>query len=553
MKETTVQKDREVPRCDTLTDRQLEAFGRNYRLVCLIESGLTTRVALNRLVEEYRGLNFSKRWAERIYKRYKEQGAAGLLDHRYQRKTDVLIFTKEVKDITLALWYARPAAGPKAIWKKVVEHCSEKNLATPGYDVIKKFLKAMPEHDKLVRAGKIKVWDKQARPVVRMNLTSYSNERWQIDHCSLPIWIREQVLVKARNGVMGETRYVWIPRTVWLTLLLDAHSRAIAGFYLSKKAPDAWSTSVALRHAILRKENPAWRVKGVPAIIQPDCGKDFLSHAVAASLAYLGIILDPDPPHYPQRKGRIERFFRTLNDGCLRILPGHHAAVGVTVGAAQKHVASLLTRQQLQREIERFITTDYHVREHSETGRKPLELWEETVRLRMPQSEDALDAMLLKSDKARRVRHTGVDFHLPGKAEKEMRGGRYWMPELTYHWNSKVQIRYNPEDLTSILCYSETGEYIGEAWRLGYEDSRYHIGDIKRNRSQFRRGLLERQQEYAAEIHEYDRRAARQEEWNAARELDNKMAEDPVPEPDADDMNEVEWLLAEFEKRDRGL
>lgn len=71
---------------------------------------------------------------------------------------------------------------------------------------------------------------------------------------------------------------------------------------------------------------------------------------------------------------------------------------------------------------------DYHQREHSETKRKPAELWQETVRLRMPTSEDELDNCLLKSDKIRKVRNTGIDFLIPGKSPAETRGGRYWSP-----------------------------------------------------------------------------------------------------------------------------
>ncbi|HVG33118.1 MAG TPA: Mu transposase C-terminal domain-containing protein [Pyrinomonadaceae bacterium] len=550
--------DSTIPRIETLSEAQIKIIARNQWLVSLIDGGLTPRKALKRLQAEFPGPPRSTRWAQKLYKRYKSHGAVALLDNRCRNKQQILVLTDQVQKLTLAWWFARRAAGAHAIFQMVVKDCKEQGIKPPSYESIKKFLAARPQHEKLVRAGKIDIWDKQHRPVVRQMLTNYSNERWQIDHCSLPIWIREMAVVRARNRLTGEARYIWIPRAVWLTLLLDAHSRAVAGFYLSKKAPDAWSTSVALRHSILRKQNPRWRVKGIPSIIQPDCGKDFLSHAVAASLAYLGIILDHDPPRYPQMKGRIERFFRTLNTGCLRALPGHHAAIGVTSGAAKKYLAALLTRSQLVREIERFIVEDYHQRVHSETGRKPIELWGETVRLRMPTSQDALDNMLLKSDVRRKIRNTGIDFHLAGKGNLEESGGRYWSPGLVYHAGGDVVLRYNPEDLASVLVYSaDTGEYIDEAWIMGEPDSRFNIVDIKRTRSQFRRGLIERQREYAEEIYALDRRAARQAEWDEARKLAEAHAEaeaeDSAEEPPSAEQDDVERLLAEFERRDRGL
>lgn len=554
-----------VPRADELSAEQLKDFARNYRLICLLESGTSAREALQRLAQEFKESPRSERWAQKLYRRYKAQGAKGLLDQRRQRLNKAVVLIPEVKKLVLAWWYARNAAGPKAIWKKVIEECGARNLPAPGYDVVRKYLNGLSEHDKLVRAGKIRVYDKQHRPVARFDLTTYSNERWQIDHSRLNLWIREWRHKGRINGARKKTKLDllvrenkgegWQPCEVWLTVVLDVHSRAIAGFHLSAACPDAWTTALLLRNAVLPKGNPQWRNRGLPNVIQPDRGRDFLSHAVQASLGYLGIICDPDPPYYPDRKGRIERFFRTLDTGCLRSLPGHMDAIGVTHAAAEKHLATLLTRRQLAEETERWIVTDYHTRTHSETGRPPAHIWEETVRLRMPQSEDALDNLLLKSDKARRVRNTGIDFHIGGKSDAEARGGRYWAPELAYHTGCEVRVRYNPEDLDSILTYdAATGEYICEAWAMGREDSKFSIADIKRSRSQHRRGLVERMKTYAEEIHREDRRKARQDEWDAARALADEQPAAAAPEAaTAKTPDGVNALLAEFERRDRGI
>lgn len=554
-----------MPRADELTAEQLKDFARNYRLICLLETGTSAREALQRLAQEFKESPRSARWARKLYARYGKDGAQGLLDGRRSNKSTKHILTVEVKELVLAWWYARSAAGPKAIWKKVVEDCSARNLPAPGYDAVRKYLKGLSEHDKLVRAGKVRVYDKQHRPVARFNLTTYSNERWQIDHSRLNFWIREWRHKARINGAQKKTKLDllaqenkgagWQPCEVWLTVVLDAHSRAIAGFHLSTACPDAWTTALLLRVAVLPKENPLWRNRGLPSVLQPDRGRDFLSHAVQASLGYLGIICDPDPPYYPDRKGRIERFFRTLDTGCLRPLPGHMDAIGVTHTAAEKHLATLLTWRQLAEEIERWIVTDYHARTHSETGRTPAQMWEETVRLRMPQSEDALDNLLLKSDKARRVRNTGIDFHIGGKSDAGTRGGRYWAPELAYYAGCEVRVRYNPEDLDSILAYdAATGEYICEAWVMGQDDSRYTIADIKRSRSQHRRGLIERMKTYAEEIHREDRRKARQDEWEAARALADEQPAATAPgAATAKTPDGVNALLAEFERRDRGI
>ncbi len=473
-----------------------------------------------------------------------------MLDGRFsnENQNKKLIFS--VEKIILSWWYSRPAAGAKEIWRKVVEECKEKNIPAPSYESVQKLLKNQSEGNKLARSGKIKVWDKQGKPVVRFNLTSYSNQRWQIDHTRLDIWIR--VWVKDH----------WEVREVWLTVALDAHSRSIAGFVLSYKTPDAWTTAILLRRAILPKGNEKWLNRGVMSVLQPDRGKDFMSHAVQSSVARLGAIFDPDPPYYPNRKGKIERFFLTL-DSHLRILPGHHKAIGSSETSAKKKLAVLFTREQLQTEIEHWIVEEYHQRENSETKRKPAELWEETVQLRMPEYIGILDSLLLKSDKIRKVGNTGVRFHISGKGDD--RGGRYWSPELTYHWQESVVVRYNPEDLQSILVYAAaTGEYICEAW-LMEKDSRYTIADVKQARNQARRGLLERQKYYSEEIYKNDRRTARKESWKQARELEkenrelNKAADSKITENQADNsasndlMAQVKAKLEKMEKRDRGI
>jgi putative transposase len=443
------------------------------------------------------------------------------------------ILTPKIKQKILSIWYARRAAGSKAIWKEVKQWCKEEDLSYPGYESVKKFLAGQSEQDKLVRAGKIDVWEKQGRPVVTIINTLYSNERWQIDHSRLDIWVRE--------FIDGE----WKPSEVWITTVLDVHSRSIAGFVLSTKVPDAWTNAILLRHAVRPKANKKWRNRGLPSILQPDRGKDFLSHSVGSSLAYLGIRLDPDPPYYPNRKGKIERWFRTLDNGCLRLLPGHMKATTVRAKVAKRYVSTLLTRRQLLREIEAWIVEVYHHTVHSETNRKPAELWEETVRLRVPESDDALDNFLLKSDVVRTIQSKGVQFHIPGNEDLNTRGGYYWSPELTHHWKRQVRIRYNPEDLQSILLYcAATGEYLCEAWLMGEKNSKYGIEDVKRNRNQYHRGLIERQGEYAEEVYELDRRKARQAEWEQAREdADDIAAEVADFGSQDDDQDSVETLL----------
>ena len=310
-----------APKADEIPDERLNEFGMNYRLICLIINGRSPREALEYLKPEYTVLeNRTVRWAQKLYKKYTTYGLSALTDQRHNFKTEPSVMTSEVKKIALCWFFARPAAGYNLIARLVEADCKRRNIPAPSYPTVKKYLGSLPEYLHKVRKGGIEAWDKEGKPVVRINITTYANQRWQIDHCRLDIWIR------VWDGKK------WVPAQVWLSLVLDAHTRAIPGFVISMKHPDAWTVALLMRHAILPKDNPNWKVRGIPEIVQPDNGKDFHSHAVEVSFAYLKIRLEFDPPYYPNMKGKIERFFLTLDRGCLRALPGHMEAIGRTDG-----------------------------------------------------------------------------------------------------------------------------------------------------------------------------------------------------------------------------
>src|SRR5205085_10104806 len=125
-------------------------------------------------------------------------------------------------------------------------------------------------------------WARSFCPVVRFSLTHYSNQRWQIDNNRLELW------VQVWHG------HQWVHTQALICACMCAHSRTIPGYILSAKAPDAWTTALLIMMAVAEKENPDWKNKGLPNVLQPDRGKTFLAHAVISSLACLGVVPDPD-------------------------------------------------------------------------------------------------------------------------------------------------------------------------------------------------------------------------------------------------------------------
>lgn len=514
-------------RIDERTEEQLALISERRRLVRLqIEKGMTAREAVERV-----DLDCSDRSARRFRQRFEREGILGIVDKRWLRKTKRSKLTEEVQ-VEIKKWYAgRRAAGPTAIARKVRDECRKRGLPEPSDSAVRAFLNNLSTVEKLFLRDELEVWDQQGRPVVRVERARRANERWQIDHTTLDIWIRIR---------RGEE---WVPARPYLTGIIDAYSRSIPGFFLSTAHPDAWSVTLAIRHAVSVKEDKGWSNKGLPQIIHHDHGSDFMSHLLQGWFADQNVEVEPNPPRYPNATGKIERFFGTLDRGCLRLLPGHTEANGVTEGAAVKRLDRLLTREQLKEEITRWIVEEYHHRTRRKTGAKPAIRWEESMGIpRMPPVDD-FRYLIVKSPNERTVSKTGIDFTVDGERR------RYWCPELTQHWKRKVRIGYNPEDLESLLIYAaDTGEYLCEAWIMEREDSKYDKGDVKKVRTQFRRGLKQRMEGYRREVEEEDRRKAREAEARAlAEEIE---AEDQTSDDAdaADPEEDVQQLMEELNR-----
>ena len=100
-----------------------------------------------------------------------------------------------------------------------------------------------------------------------------------------------------------------------LTELTD-HERAeaMARFQVVRPflAPSALNTSLALRQAIWRKDDPRWHICGIPQTFYTDCGSDFTSQHLEQVSADLHMGLTHSIPGEPRGRGRIERFFQTV-------------------------------------------------------------------------------------------------------------------------------------------------------------------------------------------------------------------------------------------------
>ena len=234
--------------------------------------------------------------------------------------------------------------------------------------------------------------------------------------------------------------------------MIDDFSRAIAGYYLGFDPPSSLRTSLALRQGIWRKEHPHWHICGIPEVLYTDNGSDFTSKHLEQVAVDLKIRLIFSMPGKPQGRGRVERFFRTLNEMFLCDLDGY------THRSSRR---PRLTLGQLEGLFRTFLLEVYQKRASSEGRLAPSERWEHGGFLpRMPESLEQLDLLLMQEIRARKVRRDGIHFQ----------SLRYLSLTLAAYVGEDVTIRFDPRDMGEIrvfhrdrfLCRAISSELAGE-------------------------------------------------------------------------------------------
>ncbi|HEY9783802.1 MAG TPA: Mu transposase C-terminal domain-containing protein [Candidatus Obscuribacterales bacterium] len=249
------------------------------------------------------------------------------------------------------------------------------------------------------------------------------NEMWQADHAQLDILVLDSSGRRAKP---------------WLTVILDDFSRAIAGYYLAMEPPSSMRVALALRQAIWRKDDQSWTVCGVPDKLYSDRGSDFMSRHIDQVAIELKFELLQTLPRKPKGKGKVERFFETVEQLFLTGQPGYSPA-------GTSHTDAVLALEELDKRFQEWLLQGYQQRQHSETGETPKHRWEANAFLpRLPESKDELDVLLTTVAKPRLVHRDGIRFQ----------GFRYFDVDLAGFVGEEVTVRYDPRDLTHILVYS---------------------------------------------------------------------------------------------------
>lgn len=378
---------------------------------------------------------------------------------------------RAMQSLIEGLLLEKPAPSIASVRRTLSKICEREKWQVPSYSLIYDIAQGIdPALITLAHEG-VKAYQ-NAYDLVYRREPERPNEIWQADHTLL------DCLVLDANGKA---------RKPWLTVILDEYSRAVAGYVIGFDAPSAFGTALALRQAIWRKDDPKWHLCGVPERFYTDHGSDFTSKHLEQVSADLKFELIFSTAGQPRGRGKIERFFLTVQQIFLcqqagYAPPGHPKAEPGT------------SLEELDRAFKAWLLGEYLTQPHSETGYSPQARWEESSFLpRLPDTRDQLDLLLLSVAKPRVVHPDGIHFQ----------GYRYVSPTLSSFVKEAVTIRYDPRDLAEIVVFGTDGSFVCRAISPDLADDTVSLKTIVRARNERRRQLRTELTDRAAVVKRY--------------------------------------------------
>ena len=277
----------------------------------------------------------------------------------------------------------------------------------------------------------------------------------QIDHTKVDIMLVDDVT----RACIGRP---------WLTLVLDVHTRIVAGLTLSLDAPSAAGAALSVAQAILPKAEwladraikLAWPAFGLPESVHVDNGAEFHSRAFERGCQQHGVRIDYRPPATPRYGGHIERLMGTLM-GRVQALPGTTFSNIGARGDYASEARSVLTFREFERILVLEVLGPYHNEVHQALGRTPAAAWAGGVTgmtLREPADPDSLLLDFLPFEE-RVIRRDGVRLfnvlYQDGALAHLVDGG-----------GCKLRVKYDPRDLSAVFVELAAGDHI----RVPYAD-----------------------------------------------------------------------------------
>ena len=178
----------------------------------------------------------------------------------------------------------------------------------------------------------------------------------------------------------------------WITLAIDIYTRIVVGMYISEFPPNSYSTLQTIK-SMVTASLPT-KIGGIPDVIVPDNGSEFINNSVFLIAKELQITLKPAQVKTPDNKPYVERFFRTLAEELIHQLPGTTYSNRIRVEEYDSKKYASLTLKQAEQCILDWINI-YHHHLHTGVQRIPLAIYNESIQTYRPTVIDVSYADLI--------------------------------------------------------------------------------------------------------------------------------------------------------------
>lgn len=270
----------------------------------IIRPFLEDSVPLTRIATDH---HYPIRTLRRWVQHYKSHGLVGLIKRERKDKGKKRAISPQVQHLIEGLSLQRPRRSIANVRRELERIAQEQVWNVPSYSTIERIIQDLDPALKMLAHEGSKAYREEFDLLYR-RVASHPNAMWQADHTPLDIRIFDE---------QGQ------PARPWLTIILDDYSRCIAGYRISFQAPSALQTALTLRQAIWRKPQAYWHICGIPSTFYNDHGSDFTSQHLEQVAADLKIELIFSQFGAPRGRGKIERFFSSVNQLFLSHQPGY--------------------------------------------------------------------------------------------------------------------------------------------------------------------------------------------------------------------------------------
>lgn len=339
-------------------------------------------------------------------------------------------------------------------------------LAIPTYKCVRRLIEEISPFDRhTARYGRESAV-KKFRGVAGHIIADAPLQRAEIDHTVVDLTV-----VDENTGLPLGRPYI--------TACLDSFSRCVLGIYISFEPPSYLTVSRCLKHALLPKDGLRekypkiendWVSYGTMTELVVDNGPDFHSDALRNACRSLGIEITYSPRAKPWFKGRIERFFGTLNRGVSHKAPGTNFASILERGDYNAAANAVVSYRAFEEAVNLWICDYYHAKPHRALNTSPSEMWLSNIsdeEIELPDDASLLDAILGASETSR-LTHKGIQYE----------GLFYNSPDLVELRNKHaekldVDIRVDRGDLGSIVVLTpDKSDY----FKVPALDAEYAVG-----------------------------------------------------------------------------